>query len=505
MRRTTGHHYTIVQIGFDARQPGVPVIVTDEDGGRILFEAFYFITRVPHRDKSRTWQGEAVRAIARFYDFYRVVVPDCVIASEQMAGTLIAKFIESQKYGSSWVPELDNSSLYWKALSPADLGKTKQYLSKFLETIAEVKDNALSNAGFKSFALSTYRAVSARRREGDNRSLLYHISETAQKDRKGRYPFPDRAAYKSATVRARHFPFDAVGELIVEGCRRKRRRSEYTGLASEYNLNLLMAVLLCAGAGLRSSEIFHMFVRDVTRKHVRLLHPEHGRVKHQGSFVSRQQFLREVYYRLPRTRLSGAQFAGFKSMAMTEKDSDQEGPYSVAHFLPESIHGIPFREWFYSAHREYILNILPEGADHPYLFVNSSNSDGFGDPWTKTAMRDAFNVAVRKIGLNPDRSKGVHPHGLRHFYGQSLKSLNVSPLVIQTCMHHKTLEAQLAYTSATEVEVNRELTALEATLKRGETYMPQGEPIDLLVFKYKSDPAGLFTTAKIGASSDRLR
>lgn len=434
-----------------------------------------------------------------------MVVPDRVIISEQLAGTLIAKFIESQKYGSSWVPELDDSGIFWNALSPADLGKTKQYLSKFLETIAEVRDNALSNAGFKSFALSTCGAANARKREGDKRALLYHISETAREDPKGRYPLPDLGACKSTTVRAKHFPFDAVGELIVEGCRRKRRRSEYAGLASEYNLNLLMAVLLCSGAGLRSSEVFHMFVRDVTGKHVRLFHPEHGKVKHQGSYISRQQFLREVYDRLPRTRLSGAQFAGFKSMAMTEKESDQEGPYSVAHFLPETIHGIPFREWLYSAHREYILNVLPEKANHPYLFVNSSCSDGFGDPWTKTAMRDAFNVAVRKIGLNPDRSKGVHPHGLRHFYGQTLKSLNVSPLVIQTCMHHKTLEAQLAYTSATEVEVNRELGALEDALKRGVPYVPQKESADLLGFKYKSDPAGLFTTAKIGVSSDTLR
>lgn len=470
LRHTSGLHYTIVQFGFDANRPNVPVIITDESGGCVLFEAFYFITRIPFRDKSQTWQREAVRAIARLYDFYRVVLPKGGIHSERMAGTLISKFIESQKYGSSWLAELNGTGIYWDAVQPTDLAKIKNYLSKFLETVAEVRPSHLSNAGFNSFALSALKTIDARRREGDRKALLYHITETSRQDRLERHSPPNHTSQDINRIRAKHFPFDAISDLIVEGCRRKRRRTEYAGFASEYNLTILMAILLCAGAGLRSSEIFHMFVRDVTSRDVRLYHPEHGRVKYAERYVTRQQFLREEYGRLPRTRVSGAQFAGFKSMLMTEKDTS--GAYSVAQFLPASVHGIPFQEWFYAAFQAYILDVLPNRIDHPYLFVSTNSSKFFANPWTKTAMRDAFGRAVRKIGLNPDRSKGVHPHGLRHLYGQSLKAMNVSPLLIQACMHHKTLEAQLAYTSSNAAEVNRELTALEDSLKNGVPYLP---------------------------------
>lgn len=503
-RHTSGLHYTIVQIGFDSKQQSLPIIVTDEENGRALFEAFYFITRFPYRDMSRTWQREAIKAIARFYDFYRVFVPSRVVETDEFASTLIAKFIESQKYGSSWLPELDEAGLRWNAQSPADLAKTNNYLSKFLEVISEVRDNPLSNASFKSFALSTFRSLEARRRNSDKRSLLYHISKTAKRNDDWNSNGHGPPAHSKDATRAKHFPFERIGELLLEGCRRKRRRSEYTGLASEYNLNLFMSILLCAGAGLRSSEIFHMFVRDVTDQKVKLFHPEHGRVQHHGAYISRQQFLRENFDLLPRTRLAGAQHAGFKSMLMTEKLNSREGSFSVAHFLPEAVHRINFQEWFYAAHREYILNVLPDDPGHPYLFVNSSSTSGFGRPWTKTAMRDAFNSAVRKIGLEPDRTQGVHPHGLRHFYGQTLKVLNVSPLVVQACMHHKTLEAQLAYTAANAAEINRELSSLDKPLR-------EGIPCDLgstltnpIGLKFKSDPAGLFSAAKLGLNNDKL-
>jgi integrase len=496
LRHTSGLHYTIVQFGFDANRPNVPVIITDEGGGCVLFEAFYFITRIPFRDKSQTWQREAVRAIARLYDFYRVVLPQGGIDSEPIAGTLISKFIESQKYGSSWLEELDGTGIHWDAVQPTALAKIKNYLSKFLETVAEVRPSHLSNAGFNSFALSALMTIEARRREGDRKALLYHLTETSRRDRLERHSFPSHTSQDKNRTRAKHFPFEAIGDLILEGCRRKRRRSEYAGFASEYNLTILMAILLCAGAGLRSSEIFHMFVRDVTSKSVRLYHPAHGRIAYKERYISRQQFLREEFGRLPRTKVSGAQFAGFKSMLMTENDAS--GAYSIAHFLPDSLYGIPFQEWFYSVFQAYIFDVFPERADHPYLFVSTNSSNFFGNPWTKTAMRDAFGRAVRKIGLVPDRSTGVHPHGLRHLYGQSLKSMNVSPSLIQTCMHHKTIAAQLAYTSSNAAEVNRELTALEDSLKTGVPYLPGKADRTFFSEQLSVPPKNFSSLGKIG-------
>ena len=505
MKSTSGLHYTIVQIGNGARCQGIPAIVTNEAGGTLLYEAFYFLTRIPYIDRSRTWKREAIRAIGRLYDYYRLFRHLYDLEKENEAGTFIAKFLETQRYGSSWDLELEVHGLKWDALSRDDYSKTIFYLSEFFQTISEVRRSPLSNAAFKEMSLSVLRSAEARRRHGDRRSLLYHVSKTSRMDQFGSFYGRSSAGKQSVRVRAKHFPFEALEDLIVEGCRLKRRRSEFSGIASEYNLNLLLSILLCAGAGLRSSELFHLFVRDVSEKSVRLFHPEHGTIRVNEKFISREQYLREYFGRVPRTKASGAQWSGFKSMLMTEKESKPEGQFAVAHFLPEKTFGIPFQDWFYSVFRVYTLEVYPASDQHPYLLVNTSRSESFGQPWTKTAMRDAFDAAVRKIGLEPDQSKGVHPHGLRHLYGQTLKSSGVSPLVIQNCMHHISLESQLAYTSPSSIEVNTELSALTEAMTNGSSFTHKTRNVEFLGLRYKSDPAGIFTHGKLGIGNDALR
>lgn len=298
------------------------------------------------------------------------------------------------------------------------------------------------------------------------------------------------------TKKAKPFPHNALVKLIYEGCRRNRSDRAFLDnkanqtLASEYNLNLLMAIILMAGGGIRKSELFHIFLRDVEGETVWLYDPEYGSTDR----VSRTDFLRDEFKLLPRNRVSGQFHAGWKRLLLLDASNNR----SQIHFLPH------YRTLFSRVFQAYRLHVLPkQELKHPYLFI-STDAQNYGERWTIGGLNQAFRRAMQKIRIEKRKEDGTHIHGLRHSYGQSLVSMGLSPLIIQNCMHHVSIESQAVYTRPSAEKVNETLQRA-AEVMNGTALPPKEQDApDLLNFRYASDPAGIFAPYCLGLENDRL-
>lgn len=228
----------------------------------------------------------------------------------------------------------------------------------------------------------------------------------------------------------------------------------------------LLVTLLLAGAGLRSSEPFHLFTTDVqfAEQPVIFLHnPENGQViDRHGKQVSRQDYL-SGFSLVPRTLVEGAFHAGWKGIS-----NDEHGP--PAFWLPNN----SLVELLRNLLRKYLLVTRPaimarrrkSLGDHPFLFVSSGQaSDGrgceVGDPYTLSAYRSAWDAAIRRLSriendpnLVVRKSLGTTPHGLRHHYGRYLMTLGVEGQYIKEAMHHVSIYSHLIYTALYPSEVS---------------------------------------------------
>jgi integrase len=330
-------------------------------------------------------------------------------------------------------------------------------------------------------------------------SMLYHIYKS--KSKQG----PQAAGPRSSqSIRVGHkhkpFPADTLVRLISEGCRLQKSNKDFYDangrptLASEFNLNLLMALLLMAGAGLRKSELFHLFIEDIHENVVWVYHPEAGM---SATGRRRRDVLREDYGLLPRNKISGTKKAGFKGFLIV----DGARKRSRLHFLPS------YERLFFQVFKEYRRHVMPNAPNHPYLFV-STDVRYYGDPWSIDALNDAFKKALVRIDASQSKHDATTPHGLRHGYCQSLINMKMSPIIIQQCMHHTTLDAQKQYSFPSDLQVNTALQkAAEIMTAKHEDrpmLLNDVETPDLLGQKYKSDPAGLFAPHSLGAGNDRI-
>ena len=199
-----------------------------------------------------------------------------------------------------------------------------------------------------------------------------------------------------------------------------------------------------------------------------LQHPEHARVTIQGhSDRTRATYLRETCGMEPRTSHSAGKYrAGWKGVACNRQF------WTVLYPLP--IRGL--HEFVSKELEDYLFRVRPAIMrkrlelglpDHPFLLVSPGCTDaldGFhtvGDPYTRSAFRKAWSVALRRLQTEfaDERLKvlkrfGTTPHGLRHHYGSLLRELGVSAEMIQRFMHHLSPFSQQTYTNPRSSEIN---------------------------------------------------
>ena len=165
---------------------------------------------------------------------------------------LVRNFLLAVSRGTILRDGEDPTGLRWKPSSPDRYAVRKSYLRQFLEALQDFSDEG---------AIITTRfcqvAVSSRAREYQRaRSLLYHLGTPRTYSGKPN----DSSRSLGVLHKKRGFDQDVLLKLLQVGCRRSRsmpafynKNGELT-LASEFNLNLLMAIILMVGGG-RSQSI----------------------------------------------------------------------------------------------------------------------------------------------------------------------------------------------------------------------------------------------------------
>jgi len=281
---------------------------------------------------------------------------------------------------------------------------------------------------------------------------------------------PKRAAQQNAMSRkiktsqppafqkrkTKRFPESEVDKLLTNGWVRSNSSPQATHHDFIDYKGRAITILLHY-AGLRKSEVFHLYLSDVVvdkvlnEAIVRIYHPAQGRVPEAG-YTDRRDYLNRRYGMKPRNEYpkSHALHAGWKEPLLTD------GPdgYLEVHFFPLA----QAKEFLYN----FVMYIKhqrvdpPAGADHPFAFTNTE-----GYPETIKNFNRQHRNAVERIGLHHVKTLGTTEHGHRHAYGYRLTSAELSPVTIQKAMHHKSPQSQKVYSEPTDEDVRAALERAE--------------------------------------------
>lgn len=454
-------HDTIT-IPVVGRPDGLRVVVTVEG---IVGPLVRFLELPRHRDKSQSWQHKVCRAVGLLYDYF-VAVP----APMDLVGrrAYLSQFARDLMRGTIGGDGRDPSGLYWRpAASWAQVKETLAYINAFADHCATTDGterlNPLDEASFGE-RVARYRALDIQ----NSHSLLKHLGNakaTYDDARRGR-AVRARRQPTVAPSKPPYFPRDRFAELVEVGFRRRGRGGAPW---ERYQTRDIMLAMLQRYGGLRASEPFHLFTRDVQEDrdkpgHARVLlyHPELGRFRYPDPLqrrvleTTRSEYLRTQCGREPRNLIAGKDHAGWKDLML-----DEGAPhyYALIRWFPSEAGAV-----FWQLYQAYVRHVLPSGLAHPYLFVTLDSGPWFGQPYRMAAYQRALSRAVRRIGLPFKKSLGTTSHGFRHAYGQDLEDAKVDRKVIQTCMHHKSPLSQDVYTRPEKQRVSRELEAARLRL-----------------------------------------
>jgi integrase len=420
--------------------------------GTICYEAYRFVCGPEeYAHKSPAWWEKAVRYIGALHDFYLCAYGRRALAEEE-ARNFFGEFVKALMYGTTGRDGVDPTGLNWSPWPWPKVGHATYIVRRFSDFCGDYFDHTPFAPSSSEWLRSVVVAYGLEQRRF--RSKLMHLGN---RRRIQPQPLADFGQRKRASLTdlptVRTFPREYIRPLIFEGCRRVRASSEFkSGYPGEFNVMVQIALVLLAGGGIRMSELFNLHVDDIRADHVRLYHPEQGRARWQsgGKFRegTRTEFLADVYGRVPRTKMTrDKEYVGWKNMLL----EDTKKNYSIIHWLDTE-----FGSLFKTLHRIYLREIRPKTPHHPYYFV-SLDRDNFGSPWTANAFRQAFNDALRRIGLEPNRHQGLNPHGLRHHYGQCLVDMGLPAQKIQYCLHHTSILSQEVYTRPTPGKIDEAL------------------------------------------------
>jgi integrase len=371
-------------------------------------------------------------AYGRLYDYWKYALHERTLGAEEPSDVLL-DFLTARAMGTDDPGRVDETGLHWSMVRPGTAALDYKALvdfSKHCETHRgfasfQTWDNSFSSQARKEMA-SQHKAKS---------SILFHIKGNSKETEDPNFRPPTRRKDR----RFKSFPPDRVWDLI--GAMTNERDQLF--------------FLLLAFGSLRISEPLHLFVRDIKappegelEPTVILGDPVWSKVDWVASDGTRHRstraaYLSQKYDLLPRNLIDkrsddGALHAGFKGVMWDDE------PASIANiYWSDPKAGSEFWRLHCLYIRKYRLSI---GDMHPYYFVNiNRRHENYGKPITLSAMTAAFYAAAEKIGLSRTDS-GVHPHGLRHFYGYYLKNvLGLGLDSIKDFMHHVSIMSTANY------------------------------------------------------------
>jgi integrase len=438
MTRRSVHTVVEIPIGATTKGLAIPILIL-QNGDVSLYVLAWAREMMIVEGRSPGHINKAVCAVGLLYDFYIIVYGCKTLAPNELRG-MMKHFFEAREYG--------NTELGWKSVGNKTARNDVRYASEFSKFCSDnfgtlpinpFETRLINDLNFTQ-QLQFYAEIAHR----PTWDLLYHLqpSTSAGNGITSQFSFNPLPKHNKQSTTKKYFPPDKVIPF----------------LRATNNLRDLLAFLLMFFGAFRESELFHLFVTDITapgyEPEIRIGHPEISNYNWSDPFRgsmrgNRTTFLSERYGLAPRNRmgLSHPLHAGWKGMLYT-KDSFESDFFWL---LPE------IAPLFAKLHRRYIHQFRAGVEDsHPYYFVNL-NKENYGTPLKMSNLTKSFYRTAIRAGLRPSDS-GVNPHGARHFYGHFCATYLQLPMSqTQLMMRHALIQSTATYYSIDERLVRKQL------------------------------------------------
>lgn len=416
----------------------LPVLLIDRDGEfgcpKPVFEWI-----LQHRyDAAKSLRGD-LKVLGRLHDYNMVAWDGAPIEKRNLKSFLLA-FLDARATGTEGCDI--RRPLGWQPAPYSTVRRERRFLGQFFCELHKASVETLFNLSISS----DLAEFSDDRKPLRQRSFFQHMEAARrrwQDIHAGEFHQYRQYAPISIPAPVSTLSLDRTPALfeVVETIRR------------EPNPIYRCIFRLLAFGGPRISEALHMWQCDVLPRSlvggggehdqdmlvVLLCHPSEssyvGKMTKGGE--TRAQFLMRRHGLLPRHKIQGYRYVGWKSPVMIDAnlkfsevfwcDEDQERLFETDILAVQEFH---------SRNRT--------SRHHPYLFVNTHGGEGFGEPIAYSTARKALARAFRRVGLNPGTA-GRRLHGLRHLYKRQLDELGLPKTHMQIAMRHRRIESQESY------------------------------------------------------------
>lgn len=474
---TGRHHIVVVQRIKGLHEITIPALYLSVGERPALFDSLieYFVAR---SSKSLSWMRNVSRGVGLMFDYateYKRLHPGFSITPKSNR-ELIRRFALAHLKGTiDTRTGEDPLMLFWP---PSSVDVTKKYLTAVTDFIIWCEAEGwveggyvVNNSTLNEHATLHLLKTAIRMRQ---KSMLAHIYD------------PSSIAQSFGVMRARHFvelgegssqqqtksaegkifPSELIVPLMEHGFRNKDGAEDITAK---------MFTMLLLFGGLRKSEPCHLWFNDISPQingsfRGVLRHPSES-LTHLDSSDKRTRgaYLKELGL-LPRNDNANERsyHAGWKSLAL---GPDKSALIWIIHENAERL----FCRYYltYLRYRESLIKLRRAKGlvDHPFLFVRQ-DTEGAGEPYSISAYDKALERAYRRLetlGFTVPRGKysGTMPHGMRHWYGQTLEDCGMPDKVIQSCMHHKSVLSQNVYTEPKYAKIKSMLDMAQEVIKNG--------------------------------------
>ena len=433
----------IVRDKIRADQATALLIVGEEP-----FEALLDFFR--ERCMSLSTERSYAQAVGRFVEWLSVRADE--FAQPDQRGLLYTAFAHDLRFGT-YRDGVDQLGLNWPPTSAGNLRRLSHCLLEFSDWLCKRRGAVPLNPVHRQASYADQLVFWRRWNERKAGSLLAHTKSrrhAAEAVVGRRQRLPGRRTVHLTTAIA--FPAEHVAALLWQGFALPGQAGEARPWL-KYNLRDILITLLCLYGGCRESEPMHLWVDDVfvdpDNPDVALVlvhEPEIGAVDYTDPLTgarrktTRADFLqRHCGGRLPLTQETGRRHAGWKGALLTHRERN-----AFRVFWIDREAGRLFLELW----RVYLRHVRPVALRTPWAFLTKD-----AQPLGAEAFSDAFNAAVRRIGLAPAKWAGTTTHGLRHRYGQWLNDLGLGDKEGQVAMHHRNARSQEVYRQLTPEQV----------------------------------------------------
>jgi len=445
--RLTAH--AVVDLPIAGRNgAALPLLLLGD--GEVSLHATSYLRNLLFTGTDTTTVSGCAKAIGRFYDFYMLEKKSPTLDNAGLR-QLVKMFYEARRFG---LPSLGWAPVK-RATAQNDLRHITHFSAFCATNFGHLEANPTETRLVEHLSGAEFQLWMARAEARKKWDLLLHAFPTT-KEGKGEIAAPqfrpEMGKGKKPGKAPKFFPPNKVVDFISQA----------------RNVRDTLCWLLIFFGGLRISELAHIFLRDVTvnkddgTAQVIVAHPGDGQIdwvdgtgrKRNGT---RAAFLLDRYGLIPRDQLPSKHplHAGWKGMLYDDVNRSE----SVVYWLDPDMGRL-----FYRLHQQYLKHIrLLVGDTHPYYFIGLKG-EGYGEPMKLGALHDQFDSCVARAGI--PKTRGVSPHGGRHFYGYFCANwLKVTKERAQKMLHHGSILSTEVYYTLDSATVRAELAQAHERMK----------------------------------------